>query len=276
MRITPILKQHKIKLGFTLFLLLLESAAGLLFPLFIGYAIDGAIQKDYSGVIQLGVLGLIALVVGVGRRVMDSRFYAKIYEEAGSKMVSKMQNDDSSKKSARLNMIREFVEFLEHSWPELINNIIGFVGVIVILASLNLTVFYGSLLVSMVILLIFWMTSNRTTTFNTSSNDEWEKQVTIVDKGDEQELLFHLKQMMKWNIKLSDLEAFNFSLSWIVLLLFLMTSIVIAVGDGITAYGALFALVMYVFQYMESVIQLPFFYQNWLRLKEIKNRLEKF
>lgn len=275
MQIISILKQNKVRLGFTFFLLLLESAAGLLFPLFIGYAIDGAIQEDYSGVAQLGILSLIALVVGVGRRVIDSRFYGKIYQEIGSKMITKMQGDDASKKTARLNMIREFVEFLENSLPELIHSVIGLVGVIIIIASLNLTVFYGSLMVTFVVFLIFWITSGRTTRLNTSSNDEWEQQVDIVAQNDEQQLRVHLKEMMKWNIKLSDLEAFNFSLSWIVLFLFLIASIVIAVGDGITAYGALFALVMYIFQYMENVVQLPFFYQNWLRLKEIMARIQQ-
>ncbi len=275
MQIKSILKQHKVRLGFTFFLLLIEAATGLLFPLFIGYAIDGVIHERFAGVIQLEVLSLIALVIGVGRRVLDSRFYAKIYLEIGSKMVAQMEGDLSSKKTARLQMIREFVEFLENSLPQLINSIIGLLGVIVIIASLNLTVFYGSLLVTLVIFLIFWATSGLTTKFNKASNDEWEKQVDIVAKNDEQQLRVHLKEMMRWNIKLSDLEALNFSISWMALFLFLVISIVVAVGDGITAYGALFALVMYVFQYMESVIDLPFFYQNWLRLREIKERLTK-
>ncbi|MFD2566892.1 ABC transporter six-transmembrane domain-containing protein [Pseudotenacibaculum haliotis] len=276
MQITTILKQYKIRLGFTLFLLLIEAATALLFPLFIGYAIDGAINEDYSGVTQLGVLSLIALVIGVGRRVLDSRFYAKIYQNIGLKVISNMQDDLSSVKTARLSMIREFVEFLENSLPELISNIIGLAGVIVIIASLNLSVFYGSLLVTLVVFLIYWITSKRTMRLNKSSNDEWEKQVDIIATNDKQQLRVHLKEMMKWNIKLSDLEALNFSISWIALFLFLIASIVIAVGDGITAYGALFALVMYVFQYMENVMNLPLFYQNWLRLKEIKERLKQF
>ncbi|MEM6967438.1 MAG: hypothetical protein AAF573_21925 [Bacteroidota bacterium] len=45
--------------------------------------------------------------------------------------------------------------------------------------------------------------------------------------------------------------------------------------DGIIKYGALFSLIMYVFQYMENVINLPLFYQNWLRLQEIQARMEQ-
>ena len=34
-----------------------------------------------------------------------------------------------------------------------------------------------------------------------------------------------------------------------------------------------FAVVMYVFQFVESMLMLPFFYQEWLRLREISGRL---
>ncbi len=266
--------RYKPKFIFTLTLIFLEAFLGLLFPLFIGFAIDSALNGSHSGAIQLGVLGLAALMVGVGRRVFDSRFYARVFEDVGVKVVSKVESNQSSKKSARLGMLQELVEFLENSFPELINALIGLVGVFVIIASLNFQVFKGSLIVTAGIFVIYWMTSNKTTFFNKSSNDELEKQVDVIAKNDEDELKTHLSRMMKWNIKLSDLEAGNFSATWLVLMAFLMISIIISVNNGVTQYGTLFALVMYVFQYMENVINLPFFYQNWLRLKEIVTRLE--
>lgn len=274
MELKSIIKAHKLRFGFTLLLILLEAGIALLFPLFIGFAIDDAINKDYYGSIQLGVLGLFALVVGVGRRVFDSRFYAKIYRILGEKILSKMTDDQSSVKSARLNMVRELIEFLENSLPELISNVIGLIGVVFLIASLNFNVFIGSLVVTCIIFIIYWATSKKTISLNKFSNDEFEKQVDIIAEDDNRALRTHLKEMMKWNIKLSDLEATNFSISWITLISFLVLTIIIAAGDGVIKYGALFSLIMYVFQYMENVINLPLFYQNWLRLKEIKERLE--
>ncbi len=275
MKLKAVFKKYSLKLGFTLFLILLEAALAILFPLFIGYAIDSAINGSHYGAIQLGLLGVAALLVGVGRRVFDSRFYAKIYQSIGTSAISKMEDNVSSKKSARLGMLREFIEFLENALPELISNIIGLIGVIAIIATLNLNVFYGSLIVTIIIFLIYWLTSSKTIKLNKLSNDEFEKQVDVISKNDKQELNLHLKEMMKWNIKLSDLEAINFSISWMVMIAFLVASIIISVSDGIIKYGALFSLIMYVFQYMENVINLPLFYQNWLRLKEIKERLEE-
>ncbi len=270
-----IIKKHRVKFGFTLFLILTESALAILFPLFIGFAIDSAISGSHYGAIQLGALGLAALIVGVGRRVFDSRFYAKVYQSISFHAIAKMKDNLSSIKSARLGMIRELVEFMENSLPELIGNIIGLLGVIGIIATLNLNVFYGSLLVTVIIFLIYWMTSTKTIQLNKASNDEFEKQVDVIAANDPKVLRIHLKNMMKWNIKLSDLEAINFSISWLVLITFLVAAIIISVSDGIIKYGALFSLIMYVFQYMENVINLPLFYQNFLRLREITERLEE-
>ncbi|MEO1261880.1 MAG: ABC transporter six-transmembrane domain-containing protein [Bacteroidota bacterium] len=275
MKVKAIFRKYRLKFGFTLFLILSEAALAILFPLFIGYAIDSAINGSNHGAILLGLLGLAALVVGVGRRVYDSRFYAKIYQDIGSRTISKMEADVPSKKTARLAMIRELVEFLENSLPELISSVIGLIGLIGIIATLSLNVFYGSLIATAIVFLIYGLTSSKTIRLNKMSNDEMEKQVDIISKNDERELNLHLKEMMKWNIKLSDLEATNFSVSWIVLIAFLVASIIISVSDGIVKYGALFSLIMYVFQYMENVLNLPLFYQNWLRLQEIKERLER-
>lgn len=273
MNIKTLLKKYRYRFTFTFLLLLLEAGTGILFPLFIGYAIDSAINGSYLGAVHLGILSIAALTIGVGRRVFDSRFYATIYRNIGIRADTKIQDKSASVRSARLSMIGELVEFLENSLPELINTMIGLIGVIIILATLNLTVFYGSLITTLLIFLIYWLTSNRTMSLNKSSNDEFEKQVIIIATNDKKLLSNHLKKMMKWNIKLSDLEALNFSISWILLSLFLVASIVISIQSGILKYGLLLSLVMYVFQYMESIINLPLFYQNWLRLKEIKERI---
>ena len=75
------LKRYRWKLGFTFLLILLEAFASLLFPLFIGFAIDGALNQHYDQIISLGLLSIVALFIGVGRRVFDSRFYANIYQD---------------------------------------------------------------------------------------------------------------------------------------------------------------------------------------------------
>ncbi|UJH68751.1 ABC transporter six-transmembrane domain-containing protein [Allomuricauda sp. SCSIO 65647] len=273
--IRSVLLEFKWKLIFIFFLILIESAIELLIPLFIGFAIDNALDGSYTGAIQLGVLGTLIILIGGGRRFFDSRIYAKIYRRLGNATLLRIEENQSSIKTARLGMINEIIEFLENSLPALISTIIGMAGVVIIIASLNLNVFLAGLVATFLVFLIYFLTRKRTTHFNSVYNNEFEKQVDIITTNDDTLLASHLKNMMKWNIKLSDLEVFNFSMSWLVLIGFLVLSIIFSASLGNMTYGALFSLIIYVFQYIESVIALPAFYQNWLRLKEIKERLEK-
>ncbi|WP_299530059.1 ABC transporter six-transmembrane domain-containing protein [Ulvibacterium sp.] len=272
--IRAILLEFKWKLIFIFILILMESAIELLIPLFIGFAIDDALQGSYWGAVQLGILGTLIILIGGGRRFFDSRIYAKVYRRLGNETLLKIEENQSSVKTARLGMINEIVEFLENSFPVLISNSIAMIGVVIILASLNTQVFITGLVATFFVFLIYFLTRKRTTYLNSAYNNEFEKQVNVITTNNKGLLASHLKNMMKWNIKLSDLEVFNFSISWLVLMGFLVLSIVLSVSAGNVAYGALFSLIIYVFQYIESVITLPVFYQNWLRLKEIKWRLE--
>lgn len=94
----------------------------------------------------------------------------------------------------------------------------------------------------------------------------------IVHSGNPVQVARHLRRMMRWNIRLSDLEAANFGINWVFMVVLLVYSVAAATESTID-YGTVFAIVMYVFGFMESMMMLPFHYQQWLRLREISGRL---
>ncbi|WP_299522723.1 ABC transporter six-transmembrane domain-containing protein [Winogradskyella sp.] len=275
MDIKKVFKRYKFRLSLTLFLILTEAFIGILVPLFIGYAIDGVINEDYSSIYYLGGLGVLLVIIGGVRRFMDSRFYAKIYIDLSAKLMVDNSNE-VSKKTARLKMLNEITEFMENQIPELIQHTIGLFGVAFIILSLNTYIFLMGLAASLFVLIVYWLSSKKITTYNSDYNNELETQVNTLNLSSQHELQNHITRLTKINIKLSDLETVNFSLSWMMMIVFLLLAIVISVAEGITEYGALFALIMYVYQYIESVVSLPLFYQQWLRLKEIYKRINTF
>lgn len=272
MDIKQVFSQYKFRLSLTLLLILVESFISILLPLFIGYAVDGAIYKDFSAVYQLGGLGLGLILIGGVRRLFDSRFYARIYIHLSGKLM-RQKSQDVSVRTARLRMLSEITEFLENQIPELIQHTIGLIGIALIILSLNLKIFLLALAASVLIVIVYGISSKRITRYNQEYNDELESQVDFVNRSWEDGLHFHIKRLIRSNIKLSDLETINFSLSWALMIIFLLLAIILSVSDGITEYGTLFALIMYVYQYIESVVSLPLYYQQWLRLKEIYGRI---
>ena len=267
-----LLRRFAGRIALTLFLIVLESAGWILFPLVIGRAIDGILADSWQGLYELAILGVAAMAIAILRRVVDSRAYARIYATLGEELVGRQSESSTSTKTARLGMLREIVEFLENSLPELITNVLQLAGVILILSTLNLPIFVGCVVVISVTAAIYVLTGRLTTRFNRSYNDEYEGQVDAVESGDAARVGRHIRDMMRWNIKLSDLEAANFGIVWLFMIALLVFSIGTA-ADTIVEYGKVFAIVMYVFQFMEAVMSLPLYYQQWLRLREISGRL---
>ena len=267
-----LLKRFAGRFALTLGLVVLEAAGWILFPLVIGRAIDSVLADSTRGLYEFAVLGIVTMGIAVLRRLVDSRAYARIYVTLGEEMAASAAGSSTSTRTARLGMLREIVEFFENSLPELINAVLGLIGTVLILAALNVPVFLGCLVIAVATVVLYALTGTLTMRYNRGLNDEHERQVDAVDSGDPGRLAAHLRAMMRWNIRLSDLEAANFGINWV----FMIGLLVFAVSAATTEtaeYGAVFAIVMYVFQFVESMMMLPFFYQQWLRLREISGRL---
>ncbi|MEP1095864.1 MAG: ABC transporter six-transmembrane domain-containing protein [Cyclobacteriaceae bacterium] len=274
MNLGHLIKKYRWNFLLMLFLVLVDAGLLVLFPLFIGYAIDDALVSEYRGTFLLGALGISTLLIGAGRRFYDSRFYAGVYEQLGVE-VGRRPNQSASTKSAHLGFLGEVVEFFENSMPEIINNTIGLVGTLVIIATMDVRMFFGCLSVLVVVSIVYGLTEKKTIRFNASYNSELEKQVGALSGSNPVQLRWHLQKLMKWNVKLSDLETINFSVIWLFMMAFLVASIVSSVVSGMVSQGTLFALVLYLFQFIENVTIMPLYYQQWLRLKEIIDRMNR-
>jgi len=265
-------RPYKYKLSFTLLLVIFESIGWILFPFVIGVAINDYLEGSYRGLIFFGLLGFATLVLMTVRRLYDTRLYSNIYEKIG--IASTKQNTPLSTKTARLNMLREIVEFFEHSMPVLINNFAVLFGSLFFLAFLSTQVFIASLIVSLLIVLIYGVSTKKTLNYNHKFNDEFEKQVDVVKSSETIKIRHHILQLNKWTIKLSDVETLNFGLTWVLVICLQMFAIVVSANEAV-AYGTILSIVLYVFEFTETSIQIPYSWQEYLRLKDIIARVRK-
>lgn len=274
--ITGLLSRFKGKVSLTLFLVLAEAILGLFYPLFIGFAIIGLLEQDFGGVYMLAGLGVLALAVGSGRRFYDTRAYSDIYIKISDEMVAREHAKESSisKISARASLLTEFVEFLENSMPTILGSIIGVLGVLGIIFTLNLSVFWASIGLFFLMISIYFLSGKANFSFNEQYNNEIENQVEALVSQDMGIIRKHFKAVTHWNIKLSDLETWNFAAIWLGIIGLLAYAPIAVIGNGITNYGLVFSILMYVFQYVESLLTLPFFIQQIIRLQEISVRFQ--
>lgn len=273
MSLLAIFKRYRWRISFTMLLVLAEAGSMLLLPLVIGYAIDDLINNSYTGVWQLTAVSLGVLISGSLRRFYDTRLYSGIYVDISSETADGDQTSDTSTLNARVLMLKELVEFFENSFPELIVSLTGLVGTVTILYSLDFEIFLGCLAVLVLIIVTFAITSKRTTSLNHHFNNTLEEQVTVIENRAQQPVRGFMTALMRWNIKLSDLETLIFAVIWAGMTALIVFSVVEAVGDGTLKVGAVMSIVMYVFQFAEGSGMLPLYYQQYLRLEEISSRL---
>ena len=180
-----------------------------------------------------------------------------------------------SRISARTGLLTEFVEFLENSMPEMITALISVVGILAIIATLNINVFFACLSLLGLIVLIYTLTGKFNYKLNANYNNQLEKQVDVLTAKDSIAIKSFYQELMRWNIKLSDLETMNYFVIWVgVIVVFIYTPITV-IGAGLLSYGLVFSIIMYVFDYIGSIVSFPLFIQQAIRLKEISARLSK-
>ncbi len=260
----------------TWFLVVAEAALSLLLPLLMGIAIDDMLENKSGGLFWLGLVGFMIIIAGAARRFYDTRIYSHLYTRIADEVVLREQANDSAVSviSARTGMASELIEFLENSFPAIINCVIALVGTLLIVGMLQPSVFVGCVIATVLIGLLFAITSSKTYLLNQGYNDEVEKRVDVLSANDQNAVTSHFKRSMRWNIRLSDLETVNFSISWAIMIGVIVFSVWAAAQDSSITRGTVLSLLMYVFEYIESVVAIPFFYQQFVRLQEITHRLE--
>ena len=257
-------------------LLLIEAILALGFPLAIGLAVDGLIAGRETELWLLGGLCLAVLLVGAGRRFFDTRAYAVIYRDLAQTLYRREKScgADLSRVSARVGLLDEVVSFFEDDLPALLEGLVALTGVILVLAWIDYSLMASCLAASLAILLIYLVAESRIFALNLGQNDELERQVRILKTGRERKFDLHIRKLMRWNIRLSDLETLNFSAVWLVLAGLLIWAVWLTVGNEELSYGAKITSIMYVFQYIEAIMAIPLLYAQLIRLKEITRRLE--
>lgn len=257
----------------TWLLVLLETATLALAPLFIGYAIDGLLADDTSSLFNLAVLLGVVIVVGVTRRIYDTRVYGTIRVQLGRELVSRAGRTSVSKTNARLGMGRELADFLEEQVPELLSSSVQLGLALVILWSFHPVLFGSALGAGIVILLIYALVHGRFFRLNGDLNQQLEQQVEVLSMPSKKRLLAHLRKLRMFEVRISDTEAAVYGVMFAVLLAFILFNLWFAAGNIDITVGRIFAIVSYSWEFVEAAIVLPMTLQSWSRLEEITRRI---
>lgn len=259
----------------TFALLTVENVLGVFEPLLLGIAINRLVEQDFTGLMWLAVLELAFILIGIGRRMYDTRVYTRIYAKVGSDVVAREQAKGApiTQVNARADLIKEVVDFFEDILPLSLTAGFTLIGSLVMIAILDFRVFLVASVATVLTGLVFFIASKRIHTLNKALNNQYEKQIAVFERMRASSRDRHFRRLALWQVRLSDLESLNFGLTY----LFLVGALLFGIYDAVTRLdapiGTVFALMTYLFQFVQSVVALPITYQQGIRTHEITERV---
>lgn len=272
-----LMMKHKYQLIITYFLFSLEMLGGLLRFYFFGEAINDIIKGSYNGLLVLAVVHLSYLLIGTIRHMYDTRTYTAIYTSLVTKFLSRRFNKiEVSKLSAHSTLAREFVDFLEHDLVYVIEAAYNIFGSLIILFFYDRLIVGVCLAILVPIVVISMLYGKKMKRLNKNKNDELEKQVDIISNGNHAEIRSHYSNLRKWQIRISDKEAWNFGFMEAMVLLVVVVSLMVSknMHSNTVMAGSLFAIYSYILKFASGLDTIPYTLERLSSLSDITRRIE--
>lgn len=272
-----IMLQHRYRLVLTYILFTLEMLGSLMRPFFLGMAVNDLIKGSYKGLILLTAVHLGWLLIGMIRHRLDTRTYSAIYTSLVTKFLARRYGkEDVSRLSAHSNLAREFVDFLEFDLVYVIEAIYSLLGSLILLFFYDTSVVLVCLGILLPVIGFSYLYGKRMRLLNQQKNDELEKQVNIISTGNSHLIRQHYDNLRKWQIRISDQEAWNFGIMEILVMLVIGLSLLLtnkAAGAGMEA-GSLIGIYSYIQRFVSGLDTIPYTVQRLSSLNDITRRIE--
>ncbi|MBI1781505.1 MAG: hypothetical protein HYR66_09070 [Sphingobacteriales bacterium] len=272
-----LMTKHRLQLLLTYILFSLEMLGSLLRPYFLGEAVNDLLKGSYHGLIILSVVHFSWLVIGTIRHMYDTRTYSAIYTSLVTKFLSRRyQQKDVSKLSAHSTLAREFVDFLEFDLVYVIEAVYNIFGSLVLLYFYDSAVVLVCLAILLPVMTMSYFYGKKMQRLNRNKNDELEQQVDVISTGNKLAVKKHYENLRKWQIRISDQEAWNFGVMEILVMVVIGIALLVTnttLGTGVMA-GSLIGIYNYILKFVSGLDTIPYTVQRLTSLNDITRRIE--
>lgn len=272
-----LMQKHRWPLVLTYSLFSLEMLGSLLRPFFLGVAVNDLIKGSYHGLIVLSIVHFLWLIIGTIRHMYDTRTFSAIYTSLVTQFLSRRYGKtEVSKLSAHSNLSREFVDFLEFDLAYVIEAIYNLFGSLILLYFYDTAVVGICFTILLPVVAISYFYGKKMRGLTRLKNNELEKQVDIISEGKPEYIRGHYNELRKWQIKISDKEAWNFGIIEIMVMVIIGASLLICnKGFGTTVLaGNLIGIYNYILKFVSGLDTIPYTVQRITSLNDITRRIE--
>ena len=268
--------QHRARLLVTYTLFGLEMLGTLLRPLFLGRAVDGLLDGHYVGLIQLVAVHGAYLLVATVRHLYDTRTFTAIYTSFVTQLLDReIGTADVSRLSAHSQLARQFIDFLEFDFNYVVEAAYNIAGSLILLLFYDRTVVVICLLILVPVSRLGYLYGKRTEKLAKGANDELEQQVDIIASSDRAKIADHYRNLRRWQIRLSDQEAWNFGAMELLALLVVTVSLLATTdisSENLQA-GSIIGIYQYIQKFTSGLDTIPYTIQRIAALRDLTRRM---
>jgi hypothetical protein len=123
--------------------------------------------------------------------------------------------------------------------------------------------------------IINFFNAKRSLRLNIELNNQLEQEMEVISKRNTEIVRSHYLKLSYWRIKLSNLEAFNFSIMEIFILAFFAFTLVLSSRLPDVQAGTIFAILTYVDDLIFALDNVPILVQQVSRLRDINRRMRQ-
>lgn len=267
--------ENRLRLSFTYSLILAENIARVFYPVVTGHAINTLLAGRYDGLILFVAFWIARVGTATWRKVYDTKTFTRIYADLATRVVAE-QHDARipvGKIITRSALSKEFVDFFERDTPLIVRTAVTLVGSTVMLFGYH--AWLGVIALGLVAPLttINYFNAKRSLRLNAELNDQLEHEVDAIVARRTEAVRAHYLKLSHWRVRLSNLEASNFSLMEVFILAFFAGALVLSSHlPGIQA-GTIFAILTYVKNFIGGLDDVPALVQQVSRLRDIARRM---
>jgi ABC transporter transmembrane region len=273
-----IFREYRWRISAAYALLNLENLLVLAQPFCLGQAINGLLGSSATGLWLFVAQYFGHLTVSVARRSYDARAFNGIYTAVVARTVVKhrFRGASVSRISARSALSRAYAEFYQQHLPIFLQSVYFIGGGLLILGLYDSWLIALCLMLVGPVIVLGAMYRRRSAPLNEGLHDELEKEVDVIQSGSNDDVRQHYQCVGRWRIRLTDVEARNFAITDVFVLVLIIVALFRACGMRDVAAGDIFAIFRYIIMFVTGLDAVPLMIQQVCRLQDIGRRLREY
>jgi ABC-type multidrug transport system fused ATPase/permease subunit len=287
MQIKDLVRRFKGGIFITTLLVVIENLAWIVEPSVFGSVIDAFINTVNGNEFSHGQERLIALAIWIGiyalnsgsgavRRIVDQKIFWNMYVQIAADVsyLSKLQGHNTSKIAARAQLSKEYIDFLQHRLPEIIEQCLTIAGAVVALYLFDWRISVACLAIVVPLMLVNRIYNKHVIRYQKDLHDRFESLYDVFETKDIEFIRSYFQSTARAHQKIANWGAFNFSVMRLVLLAVFLMVLYISIDLNEFTTGDIYAIVAYLWTFVSSSEYLPDLLESWTSIKEVSMRMK--